>query len=79
MSIGTLSTLDCSGDTRLTWDSGNADDVEVARAAFDSLRQKGYAAFKVEGKRRSRERGEIMRDFDPGAEQIIMVKQLVGG
>jgi hypothetical protein len=75
MSVGTMSTLDRSGDTKLSWDSDNVAEVEVARAAFDRLTGKGYSAFRID----DGEQGAQMRAFDSTAEQIILVPQLVGG
>lgn len=74
---GLMSTLDKSGDSRVMWDKNNKDEVDAARAQFDTLRKAGYAAYKAEGK--DGHQGEIMRKFDPDAERIILVKQLVGG
>jgi hypothetical protein len=65
------------GDQRLMWDRDNADEVDAARAMFDTLTAKGYSAFEAEGKQGNQ--GKRLRKFDPKAERIIMVKQLVGG
>lgn len=59
------------------WDKDNEDEVEAARATFDSLTRKGYLAYKAEG--RKGERGEQIRRFDPEAERIILVKANQGG
>jgi hypothetical protein len=74
---GVLHTLDHTGDTRIMWDKGNEDEVATARKTFDDLRKKGYVAYRAEGKKG--DRGEVIRAFDPDAERIILVKQLVGG
>lgn len=74
---GTLHTLDRTGDTRVMWDKGNADEVTAARRTFDDLKKKGYLAYRAVGKKG--DRGEVIREFDPAAERIIMTKQLVGG
>lgn len=74
--IGTLSTLDRTGDTTITWDSDNATEVQVARETFDRMRGKGFMAFKVEGRDR---RGQQITTFDPKAERIMLVPQMVGG
>ena len=75
---GLMCTLDTSGDVRHMWDSGNEDEVEAARALFNRLtKDGGHIAYKAVGKRGAQ--GEVIREFDPAAERIILVKQLVGG
>ena len=80
---GLMSTMGQSGDVRQMWDKNNPDEVEAARAAFDSLVKpksqggKGYLAFKAVGKDGSK--GEQIKKFDPDAERIILAPQLVGG
>jgi hypothetical protein len=75
---GLISTLDKSGDVRHMWDRNNADEVEAARNLFNDLTgDGGHIAYKAVGKKGRQ--GEVIRTFDPGAERIILVKQLVGG
>lgn len=74
---GLISSLDRSGDVRHMWDKNNEDEVEAAEALFDRLRESGHIAYRAVGKKG--EKGEVIREFDPEAERIIMVKQLVGG
>lgn len=74
---GLMHTLDRSGDTRVMWDRGNPDEVTTARRTFTDLTRKGYLAYRAEGKQG--ERGEQIREFDPAAERIILVKPNVGG
>jgi hypothetical protein len=74
---GVLHTLDRTGDTRIMWDKGNADEVAAAKRTFDDLKKKGYAAFRAEGKQG--DKGTQIREFDPDAERIIMCRALQGG
>jgi hypothetical protein len=74
---GIMHELDKSGDTRVMWDRGNEDEVAAARAQFEALTGRGYLAYKAEGK--DGHQGKQIRRFDPEAERIILVKQLVGG
>lgn len=74
---GLMHELDKSGDTRVMWDRNNADEVAAARTQFNALVKKGFTAYRAEGKEGLR--GEVIREFDPDAERIILVKQLVGG
>lgn len=71
------------GDDRVTWDEqkvqvGDADAIAAVREAeriFAQERAKGATAFKVEpGKPTQR-----IEQFDPAAEQIVMVPRVVGG
>ena len=80
---GLMSGLNNSGDARIMWDRNNPDEVRAAREAFESLTKpkskggRGHVAYKAEGK--NGERGEVIRKFDPEAERIILVPQIVGG
>ena len=71
----TLRVLDSTGDSTITWNPGNQTEVDVARAAFDAAKRKGYLAYTdVDGGQ-----GEVLRDFDPQAGAIIMAPALAGG
>jgi hypothetical protein len=72
----TLHVMDRSGDTRTTWDKTVPAEVEAAKAMFDSAKGNGYLAYTVE---QGGGKGEVIRDFDPNAEAIIMSPQTVGG
>jgi ssDNA-binding replication factor A large subunit len=72
-----MAVMDGTGDTKIIWDPNNADEVAAAKASFDSLKAKGFAAHKVEGPKG--EQGELIREFDPKAGRIIMVPQFQGG
>jgi hypothetical protein len=75
--IGAISILDRTGDTRVMWDSRNKEEVKAAEKQFDSLRKSGYLAYKAVGKEGTQ--GEQIREFDKKAERIIFVKPNVGG
>lgn len=75
--MGILSELGHKGDVEVRWDPSNPDDVESARQAFRALKGKGFTAFRVQADRRSK--GELIHEFDPNAEKIIMVPQIIGG
>lgn len=65
------------GDTKLQWDPTVAAEVEAARRQFEFLtREKRYAAFRME---RNGDRGEMIREFDPQAQRIILAPQMQGG
>lgn len=73
---GTLHVMDGTGDTKLIWDSENADEVDAARALFDRLRGNGYLAFAV---KKSGDKGEQITTFDRHAEKIILAPPMRGG
>jgi hypothetical protein len=68
--------LDHTGDTKTVWDANNPDDVNAAREQFNALKKKGYIAYRVKKKGA---KGEIMRDFDPDAESMILSPPMAGG
>ena len=73
--MGQLSVMGREGDTRVTWDVDNFEEVKNARRTFDDLRKKGYWAYEVEegGK------GNLITKFDPGVEKMILAPQMAGG
>lgn len=71
-----LCTLDRTGDTRIIWDPENEEEVENARRTFNELREKRFVAYAV---RAGGGKGEVIRQFDPEAEKLILAPPLVGG
>jgi hypothetical protein len=69
--------LNHEGDAQVAWDTDNREEVDVARDTFNRLKKKGYLAYRADS--RGRQTGTQLRDFDPEAERIVMVKPLVGG
>lgn len=74
--MGTMATLDNTGDTRLQWDKVNEAEVATAREKFDEFRRRGFAAFRVNAQG---VQDKQIDQFDPTAERIILVPQMVGG
>jgi hypothetical protein len=68
--------MDHTGDTKIIWDPDKTDEVAQARETFDKLRKKGYAAYSVN---RKGDKGEVIREFDPNAEKMILAPPTVGG
>ena len=64
------------GDTKIIWNSDNAEEVSNARRTFDDLKKKGFAAFAVKA---NGDKGERIFAFDEDAEKLIMVPPLQGG
>ena len=74
--MGILKILRNEGDTRVTWDPDNDDELEAAEAQFDTLIEKGFTAFAV---KKDGSKGRKTTKFKPDAGAIIMVPKMVGG
>jgi hypothetical protein len=72
-----IARLDTTGDTKIFWDHQNQTEIDIARAAFTKAKADGYMAYKVTGKDGAK--GEILAQFDPLAERIILAPPLRGG
>ncbi len=68
--------MDKTGDTKLIWDPNNPDEVANAKRTFDDLKGKGYLAFSVQ---KGGDKGEVLREFNPQQEKIILAPPVVGG
>jgi len=73
---GMLCCLDCTGHTETMWDRRNKVEIKAARASFKILTKKGYLAFNMN---KDGTKGELIHEFDPDAERIILSPPLVGG
>lgn len=71
-----LCVMDHTGDTKTIWNKNNADEVAAAKATFNSLKKKGYYGYRVN---RDGNKAEVMNEFDPEAEKVIMSPALAGG
>lgn len=70
------------GDTVLEWDRTDEKSVEAAKAEFDRIIGKNFGrhvAYKVDSPGGTRRSGEPIKEFDPNAEEILMVPPLQGG
>jgi hypothetical protein len=71
-----MAVMNASGDLKCIWDRTKPSEVEAVRAQFKDFKKKGYMAYKVtEGGNR----GEILHDFDPDAQSVILAPALKGG
>ena len=64
------------GDLKITWDTEDDDQVELARKNFDAAKKKKMVAYEV---KKDGSKGKILHRFEPDAEAIIMAPPLVGG
>lgn len=71
-----LNILDRTGDTRIEWDPAVAEEVSMARKAFEEAQAKKYLTYKLNA---DGTQGELIRTFDPTAERIVASPQTVGG
>lgn len=65
------------GHAEYRWNKNDPKDVEQAREAFIKQKAKGYLAYRVDPK--TGDKGEVIKEFDPSAEKIIMVPPIAGG
>ncbi len=73
---GEMRIIDKTGDTKIIWDKDNADEAAAAKKVFDDLKKKKFMAYKVDD---HGDKSEVIREFDPNAEKLIMSPPLVGG
>ncbi len=66
-----------AGDLKINWNKSDDKEVDEARKAFDDHIAKGGLAYTAYGK--NFEKGEQIKKFDPNAERIVLVPQMVGG
>lgn len=74
--MGEMATLNKLGDVRIIWNPDIPAEVAAAKKSFDDLTKKGHLAFAV---KRSGDKGEQIREFDPEAEKIILAPPMRGG
>jgi hypothetical protein len=67
--------MDTSGDTRHQFDPDNAAGAAEAERRFGELISKGFVAAKRTGHCTS----ELVRHFDPTAQETVFIPRLVGG
>jgi len=74
--MSVMRALTSKGDDRLTWDRSEPSQVKDALKRFKDFLSKGYKAFAVlaNGKK-----GHRLDDFDPLAEEILMVPATMPG
>lgn len=74
-----MSVINLGGDMKVRWSADNAHEVASARRTFDELKGQGFTAHVVTGPKGARTTGEVMREFDPAAERVVMVPTMVPG
>jgi hypothetical protein len=67
--------MDTTGDTRHEFDPSDAAAVAEAERRFKELTGAGFTA----AVRRGEGRSELIRHFDPAADETVFVPRLIGG
>ena len=73
--MATQIVMDHTGDTRHQFDSSDAVGVAEAEARFKELTGTGFTAAKRLGDGKS----QVLRSFDPAAEETLFIPRLKGG
>jgi hypothetical protein len=73
----TMNILGGNGDTAVAYDPAVTEETEETRRKFDDLIKNGYTGFTAT--KDGKQTGTQIREFDPEAEQIVMVRPLQGG
>lgn len=73
--MSVLRILSHKGDTAVEWDVKDELTTTEVRARFDELVAQGNLAYRID----SPAGGEVIRAFDPTAEEIIIHAPLIGG
>ena len=73
--MATQIVMDHTGDTRHRFDPTDAVAVAEAKKRFKKLTRAGFTAAKRVGYGKS----EVLRSFDPTAEETLFIPQLKGG
>ena len=68
--------MNSNGDTRHEFDPADLSSLATAEARFHELTGKGFRAMAL---RKDGAPGELVRKFDPQAEQTLFIPQLQGG
>ena len=73
--MATQIVMDHTGDTRHQFDPADAAAVAEAEARFKELTGAGFTA----AKRLDGGKNEVLRSFDPTAEETLFIPRLIGG
>lgn len=73
--MGTMRIQDRSGDTEVKWDAADPSSVSSVEKVFAGLMEKGHMAYKTDTKGG----GEVIKAFDPAADDIVVTVPLAGG
>ena len=66
-----------AGDVKTFWNRNNQEEIGVAADTFRRLKAKGYTGYKLAADGNTK--GEVLHEFDPKAERIVLTPPFVGG
>ena len=75
--MGVMRIVDETGDSTLTWSREDEASVVAAAEMFTNLAAKKHLPFARAGA--PADEAELVRHFDPDAEEIVWVRPVVGG
>jgi hypothetical protein len=65
------------GDIKLSWSPLDPQQTQAMKEAFDKAIAKGFRAFRLD--RKGNQTGSPITVFDPKAENLLLIPQVVGG
>ncbi len=71
-----LIVLKDDGETKFEWDPISKNDMKQANTIFEEMTQIGYIACRT---KRDGSQSELIREFDPKAETIMLIPPIIGG
>jgi hypothetical protein len=74
--MGVLRILGPDGDTRVTWEATDAEEVETVRRRFDEIVREGYLVFELDPQTKE---GERVWTFHPQTSELRAFRPLAGG
>jgi len=74
--IGRMSVMDHTGHREVVWDSKDRLSVEAAERVFNELKSEGKLLYRAEP---GSDDGQLLRRFDPTAQEIVVSPRNVGG
>jgi len=74
--MGELRVLGPEGDIKTIWNPDKSEEVSAAKDQFNTLKKKGYKAFRVD---KHGDKAEAMGTFDKSAGKVILVPAIAGG
>ena len=70
-----LRVLGKEGDLKISWNSANIEEIQVAKEIFEKKISQGWSAFKD----KFGSKGDKVKVFDEDAERIVLVPPIAGG
>lgn len=75
--MGVIRRMGKEGDTETRWSVGNDGEIKIAKERFDESIKRGMLAFSLESLGKCE--GEQIMEFDPNANEIVLIPKIAGG